>query len=74
MSDQVVPDQLVCEICGKDFPLGLDGVGLYRAHALMELAIQAGSARVSTPLGDGDGGPGLTIKTGQLMLPGVGKR
>ncbi len=67
-------DQLVCQICGKSFPLGADGADAFRAHSLAELAIEAESATVYRPLGDGDGGANTNKKqTGQRMLPGTSK-
>ncbi len=68
-------DQLVCQICGKGFPLGADGDQAFRAYSLAELAIEAESATVYRPLGDGDGGASTNKKqTGQRQLPGMDRK
>ena len=39
-------DQLVCQFCGKSFPLTPDGSDSFHAHQVAELAIEAECAMV----------------------------
>ncbi len=47
----MLDDQQVCRYCGKDFPLTPDGSDLYAAHLMAEVAIERGSATMSSTEG-----------------------
>ena len=63
-------DQLVCQFCGKSFPLSPDGSDAFRAHQVAELAIEAESAMVDIDR-EGTRRDENQKKTGQLQLPSL---
>ena len=63
-------DQLVCQFCGKAFPLSPDGSQSYRAHQVAELAIEAERAMVDIDR-EGTRRDENQKKTGQQQLPGL---
>ena len=64
-------DQLVCQFCGKAFPLIPDGSDSFRAHQVAELAIEAEIAMVDIDR-EGTRRDAAKKKTGQQQLPGLG--
>jgi len=64
-------DQLVCQFCGKSFPLSPDGSDAFRAHQVAELAIEAQVALESITTERGRHATQSQEKTGQLQLPGL---
>ena len=64
-------DQLVCQFCGKAFPLTPDGSDAFRAHQVAELAIEAEIAMVDIDR-EGTRRDEGKNKTGQQQLPGLG--
>jgi len=63
-------DQLVCQFCGKAFPLSPDGSDAFRAHQVAELAIEAECAMVDIDR-EGTRRDENQKKTGQQQLPGL---
>ena len=63
-------DQLVCQFCGKSFPLTPDGSDAFRAHQVAELAIEAECAMVDIDR-EGTRRDEYQKKKGQLLLPGT---
>ena len=62
-------DQLVCQFCGKSFPLTPDGSDSFHAHQVAELAIEAEIAMVDIDR-EGTRRDGASKKlTGQQQLP-----
>ena len=65
-------DQLVCQFCGKSFPLSPDGSDAFRAHQVAELAIEAQVALESIATERArDATSTNQKKTGQQLLPGL---
>ena len=61
-------DQLVCQFCGKSFPLNSDGDQAFRAHQVAELAIEAERAMVDIDR-EGTRRDESQEKKGQQQLP-----
>ena len=64
-------DQLVCQFCGKSFPLSPDGSDAFRAHQVAELAIEAQVALESIATERARDATSTQKKTGQLQLPSL---
>ena len=62
-------DQLVCQFCGKSFPLNADGDASFRAHQVAELAIEAECAMVDIDREGTRRDESSQKLTGQLQLP-----
>ena len=62
-------DQLVCQFCGKAFPLTPDGSDSFRAHQVAELAIEAECATVDIERGGRETRRENQKGTGQQQLP-----
>ena len=64
-------DQLVCQFCGKFFPLTPDGSDSFRAHQVAELAIEAECAMVDIDREGTRRDAETQNKAGQPQLPGL---